>query len=84
MGAVDLSCRWLHGVEAIVSEAAPASTSLWTAPSDVDDAELIEDVSLIPGDRYPLLGIDAGEEGATGTSAEAYRGLVPDRVTEWR
>jgi hypothetical protein len=27
-----------------------------------------------PGYRYPLLGIDAGEEGAICTSAEAYRG----------
>jgi len=68
---------WLNGVpegvEVVVSETAPASTPLWTAPSDADDAELIGEVSLIPGDRYPLLTIDAGEEDALGTSAEAYR-----------
>jgi hypothetical protein len=56
----------------IRSEAAPASTPLWTAPSNGDDAEVIGDVSLIPGDRYPWLVIDAGEEDALGTSAEAY------------
>jgi murein DD-endopeptidase MepM/ murein hydrolase activator NlpD len=61
------------GIEAIVSEAAPASTSLWTAPSDVDGAELIRDLSLVPGDRYPLLAVDAGEEALTGMGAEAYR-----------
>ena len=50
-----------------------ASTPLWTAPSDGDDAEVIGDLSLSPGDRYPLLTIDAGEEDARCTSAEPYR-----------
>jgi hypothetical protein len=39
----------------------------------VDGAELIEDLSLIPGDRYSLLAVDAGDEAPTGTSAESYR-----------
>jgi murein DD-endopeptidase MepM/ murein hydrolase activator NlpD len=62
-----------EGVEVVVTEAAPASTPLWTAPSDGGGAEVIRDVSLIPGDRYPLLAVDAGEEASTGASAEAYR-----------
>jgi murein DD-endopeptidase MepM/ murein hydrolase activator NlpD len=62
-----------EGTEAVVSETAPASTPLWTAPSDEDDAEFIGDLSLNTGDRYRLLAVDAGEEAATGTSAEAYR-----------
>ncbi len=61
------------GTEAVVSEAAPASTPLWTAPSDAADAELVGDLTLTPGDRYPLLAVDAGEEASTGLSAEAYR-----------
>jgi murein DD-endopeptidase MepM/ murein hydrolase activator NlpD len=60
-------------VEAVVAETAPASTSLWTAPSDRDDAEFSGDLSLNPGGRYPLLAIDAGEEDSTGSSAEAYQ-----------
>jgi hypothetical protein len=61
------------GIEVVVAETAPESTSLWTAPSDRDDAEFIGNVSLNLGARYPLLAIDAGEENALGTSAEAYR-----------
>ena len=61
-----------EGTDVAVSEGAPASTPLWTAPAGRDSAEFIEDVSLIAGDRYPLLAIDAGEDDATGTSAEAY------------
>jgi murein DD-endopeptidase MepM/ murein hydrolase activator NlpD len=62
-----------EGIEAVVSDAAPVSTPLWTGPSNGDDAEVIGDLSLSPGDRYPLLTIDAGAEDALGTSAEAYR-----------
>ena len=61
------------GVEVVVSEAAPATTMLWTAPADTDAAELLGEVTLGAGNRYPLLAIDTGDEGATGTSAEAYR-----------
>jgi hypothetical protein len=60
------------GIEAIVSEAAPASRPLWTAPSNADDAESIGDLTLTLGDRYPLLFVDAGEEASRGTSAESY------------
>ncbi len=76
-----------EGIEAIVSEAAPASTPLWTAPSDSGAAQVIGDVPLNPGDRYPLLAIDAGEEDALGTSAEAYRLwyqiALPDGSESW-
>jgi murein DD-endopeptidase MepM/ murein hydrolase activator NlpD len=61
------------GIEVVVSEAAPARAPLWTAPSDVDSAEFIRDLSLVPGDRYPLRAVDVGEEASTGSSAEAYR-----------
>jgi Peptidase family M23 len=61
------------GVEVVVSDSVPATTPLWTAPADVDGAESIGDLALIPGDRYSLLAVDAGEEASTGTSAEAYR-----------
>jgi murein DD-endopeptidase MepM/ murein hydrolase activator NlpD len=76
-----------RGVEAIVSEAAPATTPLWTLPSDGEYAEFIGDVSLSPGDRYPLLAVDAGEEDTLGTSAEAYRVwyqiALPQRGEAW-
>jgi hypothetical protein len=49
------------------------STPLWTAPSNAADAEFMGDLTLTPGDRYPLLAVDAGEEASRGTSAEAYR-----------
>jgi murein DD-endopeptidase MepM/ murein hydrolase activator NlpD len=62
-----------EGIEVVVSEAAPARTPLWTAPSDADGAESLGDLVLSAGDRYPLLAVDAGEEDGTGTSAEAYR-----------
>ncbi len=61
------------GVEAIVSEAAPASTPLWSAPADVVGAEPRGELTLIAGDRYALLAVDTGEEDAIGTSAEGYR-----------
>jgi hypothetical protein len=61
------------GVEAIVSEAAPATTPLWTLPSDVDGAESLGNLSLARGERYSLREIVTGDEDATGTSGEAYR-----------
>lgn len=71
----------------VVSEAAPGSTPLGTATADGDDAAFIEDLSLIAGDRYPLLAIDAGEEDTAGISAEAYRVwcqiALPDGDTGW-
>jgi len=62
-----------EGVAVVVSAAAPASTPLWSAPAGVDGSELIQDLALGAGDRYPLLAVDAGAEETTGTSADAYR-----------
>ena len=81
------SCQWLHGVEVVVSEAAPATTPLWTLPADADEAKFIGDASLTPGDRYPLLAVEAGQEDTLGTSAEAYhvwyRIALPHRGEVW-
>jgi hypothetical protein len=60
------------GIEGVVSETAPATTPLWTAPTGANGAESLGDLVLSAGDRYPLLAVDAGEEASTGTSAEAY------------
>jgi murein DD-endopeptidase MepM/ murein hydrolase activator NlpD len=62
-----------EGAEVIVSAIAPASTPLWTAPADVDGAEVIGDLALAPGDRFALRELATGVEDSTGTSAEAYR-----------
>ncbi len=62
-----------RGTEVVVSETAPVSVNLWTSPADVEGAETVGELALTPGDRYPLLAIEAGEEDATGTSAAAYR-----------
>ena len=62
-----------EGVEVIVSEAAPESTRVWTAPPGIDGAEVLGDLSLGAGDRYPLLAVAVGAEDATGASAEVYR-----------
>ena len=82
---------WLDGVpdgvEVIVSEAAPESTQVWATPPGIDGAEVLGDLTLGTGDRYPLLAIDTGEEGATGTSAEGYRVwyqiALADRAGGW-
>jgi hypothetical protein len=61
------------GVEVVVSASAPEMTPLWSAPADVDGAESLGNLALARGERYSLHEIAAGDEGATGTSAEAYR-----------
>jgi hypothetical protein len=62
-----------EGIEAIVSEAAPVSTPVWTTPLGIDGAEILGDLTLGASDRYPLLAVDVGTEDATGASAEIYR-----------
>jgi hypothetical protein len=63
----------------------PALT-LWSAPPDQPPAALGELV-LRAGERFRLLGVYAGLEGARGTSAEAYvlwyRIELPDRTSGW-
>ena len=75
------------GAEAVVSEAAPGNAPLWAEPGSAAGAEPLADVTLRPGDRYPLLAVDAGAEDTTGTSAEAYevwyRIALPDGAEGW-
>ena len=75
------------GSEAVVSQGAPMSTTLWTAPVGVDGAEPVRDLVLAAGERYALLAIDTGPDDATGTSAEAYRVwyqiALPDGESGW-
>lgn len=61
------------GTEVVVCEGAPPRTPFWGAPGDRDGALRLGDLSLLPGNRYPLLAIDAGAEDALDTSAEATR-----------
>lgn len=61
------------GAEVSATANAPANVMLWTAPAGDVQAEQAGELALSPGDRYPLLAIDAGAEDATGTSAEAYQ-----------
>lgn len=60
------------GVEAVATSSAPERASLWSAPAGNRNATITGDLSLAPGDRFPLLAIEAGPEATTGTSAEAY------------
>jgi hypothetical protein len=61
-----------EGTEVVVSSEAPETTQLWSAPTDVDGAESLGDLTLEPGERYSLREIATGDEAATGTSTEAY------------
>lgn len=58
------------GADVLVAQGAKAATGLFAAP---DDAAPQGELQLAAGDRYGLVGIDAGAEDTTGTSAEAYR-----------
>lgn len=62
-----------EGVEVMVSAIAPETSALWSAPPGQAGTEQIAELPLTPGDRYPLRAIAAGDEAATGTSAEAYQ-----------
>lgn len=76
-----------EGAEAIVAATAMDSAMLWSAPADTVGAEPLDDLPLTPGDRYPLLAIETGEEDSTGTSAAAYRLwyqlTLPDGTAGW-
>lgn len=76
-----------EGTLAAVSATAPESAMLWNVPAGSTGAAVIGDLPLTRGERYPLLAIDAGEEGATETSAQAtrlwYRVALPDGETAW-
>jgi murein DD-endopeptidase MepM/ murein hydrolase activator NlpD len=76
-----------EGVEVTVSELSPKGASLWSAPEDSARAEVLGEVALRAGDRYPFLAVEAGAEDTTGTSAEAYRVwyriALPDGAEGW-
>jgi murein DD-endopeptidase MepM/ murein hydrolase activator NlpD len=55
--------------EVVVATGAPGTLLLW---SDASASSQLGELALSPGDRYPLLGVDAGPEDATETSAAAY------------
>jgi murein DD-endopeptidase MepM/ murein hydrolase activator NlpD len=63
----------LDGSEAVVAMTATGEVDVWSAPQPDDDAELLRNLPMRPGDRFALLAIDAGLESSEGTSAEAYR-----------
>jgi murein DD-endopeptidase MepM/ murein hydrolase activator NlpD len=61
------------GAEAVVVATAPEAVDLWSAPGGDQGTDLVGSLPMAPGDRYPLLAIDAGAEASGQTSAEAYR-----------
>jgi murein DD-endopeptidase MepM/ murein hydrolase activator NlpD len=75
------------GAEVVVAEGVEAEIPLWTAPAGRSDAAQVGALPARPGDRYPLLAIDAGDEADRGTSAEAtrlwYRFALPDGGEGW-
>ena len=82
---------WPEGIpasaEVTVATTAPERTPLWSAPSQSSGAAPLGELALTPGDRFPLLAIDAGDEASTATSAEAthlwYRIALSDVTTGW-
>jgi murein DD-endopeptidase MepM/ murein hydrolase activator NlpD len=75
------------GAEVAVSTTAAESTPFWSAPSPPRGSGLLGELPLTPGQRYPLLAIEAGEEASTDTSSEAtrlwYRIGLPDGKSAW-
>lgn len=75
------------GAEVVVAEGVAGEIPLWSAPPGQSDAVQIGVLPPAAGNRYPLLGIDAGDEADRGTSAEAtrlwYRLAAPDGSEGW-
>lgn len=76
------------GLEVVVpSSLVSRSTALWSRPGFDSAAEPVDELSLIPGQRYALLDIAAGDEATIETSADAYhiwyRIEAPDDVRGW-
>ena len=59
-------------IQAVVPATAPADVEVWPVPTRDGSAGPLVSLALSPGDRYPLLAIEAGPEASEGTSAEAY------------
>jgi hypothetical protein len=58
------------GAQVVVAMTAPAAVDVWSAAES--SSEPLARLAPTPGERYPLLAIDAGPEASDGTSAEAY------------
>lgn len=58
-----------------VAEDAPAlgPLAVWAAPDAADSSTQIGALPARPGDRYPILAVEAGDEAATGSGAGSYR-----------
>ncbi len=78
-----------NGSAEVIVAAAPsaAAAPLWSAPLGGEEARSISEVTLPPGDRFPLLEVRAGAEDARSTSAEGYavwyRLGLPDGRRGW-
>lgn len=56
----------------VASDLTTYSTPIWSEAGHRSGAEVVDQMVLIPGQRVPLLGIDAGNEATVETSADAY------------
>jgi murein DD-endopeptidase MepM/ murein hydrolase activator NlpD len=59
--------------EVVVPNGAGDAISLWSEPSDHDDAREIGELPVSTGDRFRLLSVATGREASEETSAEGYR-----------
>lgn len=59
--------------EVVVASGAGERATLWLSPADEPAAEQVGELTLVAGDKYLLLGIEAGPEASEETSAEGYR-----------
>ena len=75
------------GAEVVVAVTAPEAVDVWSSPTTDGSASPLASLALRPGDRYPLLAIDAGPEASDGTSAEGYhlwyQIALPDGPEGW-
>ena len=62
-----------EGAEVVVASGADDSAAIWSLPADRRDTAKIDELALLPGERYPLISIAAGDEASRATSAEGYR-----------
>ncbi|CAN5350260.1 hypothetical protein BH09CHL1_BH09CHL1_18730 [soil metagenome] len=72
---------------AIAATGANSPASLWTLPSDHEDALLLGEFSLDAGEEFQLFGVATRNPASTRTSAEAYRIwysiALPDGTRGW-
>jgi len=75
------------GSEVVVARTAPETVAVWASPATDGTVDPLTSLALRPGNRFPLLAIDAGAEASDGTSAEAYhlwyQIALPDGTKRW-